>query len=305
VANEAVDGLRLSSELGRYFSGSLYAGQPVALDSENGRSGDSIYGGRLAHHLGGRYNLGLSYKKIRNDGIDAEEMAGLDVSASLPYDVDVYGFSAYNLGTEDWGEHSYELRLALGPVWLRPFYQQFRYEDYFGTGANSANPFRFLAELDEELRVGGADLTLPVGESWTFVGKARHYDYEVLADSSRYYAAEASWSWAGFSQIGGELGFMNGDAARNDYYQLRLYGYWDQLPEGCPVRFISGDVIYVGYDRAILGEDRSIFVSLGIGRNFLEDALELKLSGDFSSDPYFDEDLRGMVTASYRFGRSL
>ncbi len=305
VANESVDGLRLSSDLGRYFSGSFYAGQPVALDSEEGRSGDSIVGGRLANHLLGKYELGLSYKNIRNDSDDAEEMAGVDLSVYLPYDVNLYGFSTYNLDSEDWGEHSYELSATLGPVSVRPYFQQFQYEDYFGTGENSANPFRFLEDTGEELTVIGTDLTLPVGENWMLVGKAKHYDYKLLDDTSQYYSAQLTWLAEGHSQIGGEIGYMQGDAAQNDYYLLRLDSYWDQLPDGCPIEFVSGDVVYVGYDKAIYGEESSLFLSLGLGKKFLEDALTLKVSGDYSNDPYFDHDLRGMLTASYRFGRDL
>ncbi len=305
VANESVDGLRLSSDLGRYFSGSLYLGQPVALDSEQGRSGDSIYGGRLANHLAGKYELGLSYKKINNDSDDAEEMAGVDISAYLPYNINLYGFSAYNIESEAFGEHSYELSFSVGSLSLRPYFQKFQYEDYFGTGANSANPFRFLADTGEELTVVGTDLTLPVGEAWTLVGKAKHYDYQVLDDSSQYYSAQAIWSGEGNSQFGGEFGYMNGDAAQNDYYLVRLDSYWDQLPDACPIAFVSGDIVYVGYDKAIYGEDRSLFVSLSVGKKFMEDALTLKLSGDYGSDPYFDDDLRGMLTASYRFAQAL
>ncbi len=304
VTNESIDGLRLGSDLGRYFAGSLYGGQQVALASEQGRDGDSIYGGRLAHRLPGLYELGTSYKNIRNDSSDAEEMAGLDLTAYLPYDLNLHGLSTFNLITEDWAEHSYELRFSLGPLALRPYFQTFQYEDYFGTGANSANPFRFLAGSDEELTVGGADLTLPLGAAWVMVGKFKQYSYEVLDDNSTYYSAEATWSGADHSQIGGEFGFMSGDAAQNDYYLARLFAYWDQLPEALPLGFISGDLVYVGYDRAIFGEDKSLFASFGGGRKFMEEALELKLSADYSSDPYFDEDVRGMLTASYRFGLS-
>lgn len=305
VANEVLDGLRISSDLGRYFSGSLFGGQQVALSSEQGRSGDSIYGGRLAHHLAGRYDLGVSYKKIRNDSVDAEEMTGVDLAAYLPHDVSLYGISTYNLASDDWGEHSYELRFPLGPMALRPYFQQFQYEDYFGTGANSASPFRFLADSGEELTVGGADLTLPVGSAWVVVGKFKHYDYKVLDDTSPFYGAQATWSGEQQCRIGGEVGYMNGEVAQNDYYLVRVFAYWDQLPDVAPVGFVSGDVVYVGYDEAIYGADNSLFASLGAGQKFMDEALELKLSADYSSDPYFDHDLRGMLTASYRFGLPL
>lgn len=309
VANDAVDGLRLSSDLGHYFSGSIYAGQPVALDSEQGRSGDIIYGGQLAHHLVGRYDLGFSYKMIRNNSTDVEEMSGIDLSAYLPHGVTLYGISTYNLNTTDWSEHSYELDFTVGPVSLRPYFQKFRYEDYFGTTASIVNPFRFLANTEEELQVGGIDLTFPVGDTWKLATKAKHYDYKVLDDTSQYFSAQATWSttWSseGRSQIGSEFGYMNGDAAQNDYFLLRIFAYWDQLPESLPFSFISGDVVYVGYDKEIYGENRSLFLSMGVGKKFLEEALEIKLSGDFSHDPYFDKDIRGMLTASYFFGREL
>jgi hypothetical protein len=313
VANEVVDGLRVSSDLGRYFSGSFYGGQPAALDSDNGRSGDSIYGGRLAHTLRDWYNLGVSYKKIRNSNDNVEETAGIDMAAFLPYDVSMYGFSAYNLDSDGWAELSYELRCPIGPVALRPYFQKFQYEDYFGSGVRSRNsphiapgPFRFLANTGEELQVGGADLTLPVGDAWVLMAKAKHYDYLVRDDTSQYYATQATWmSSEGHSQIGGEFGYMNGDVAENTYYLVRAFAYWDQLPEGCPVWFISGDVVYVGYDEAIYGEDSSLFLSLGIGKKLFEDTLELKLTGDYGNDPYNNDEVRGMLKVSYHYNRTL
>jgi hypothetical protein len=305
VTNDAVDGLRLSSDLGRYFSGSVYAGQPVALDDDQGRSGDIIYGGRLAHHLPSLYDLGISYKMIRNNSNDVEEMTGIDLSAYLPYGINLLGNSAYNFATNDWAEHSYDLDFSIGPVLLRPYYQKFKYEDYFGTSAKLVNPFSFLADTGEELQVEGTDLTLHAGKSMTFTVKAKNYNYKVLDDTSQFAAVQATWAGKDRTQIGGEFGCMNGNAAQNEYYLVRLYSYWDQMPENLPLSFISSDLIYVGYDKEIYGEDRSLFISLGIGRKFLQEALEVKLSGDFSQDPYFNESLRGMLTASYWFDKKL
>ncbi len=302
VANDAVDGLRLSSDLGRYFTASLYAGQPVALDSEQGRDGDSIYGGRLGHRLSGWYDLGVSYQEIDNDDDLAEEMLGIDLGLYLPYGISLYGFSSRNLETDGWGEHSYELRFNLAGIDLRPYYQKFRYEDQFGTGANSASPFRFLAETDEEVEVIGADATW-VGTAWDLGAKAKNYDYDQRDENAQYYALLATWRAAERCSLGGEAGVMDGDAAENDYVLLRAYAYWNQLPKPLPLSFLSGEVVWVDYREDIYGEDTSLFLSLGGGWRFLEDALEVKLSGDYSSDPYFDEDVRGMLTISYLLDR--
>jgi hypothetical protein len=305
VTNESVDGLRLSSDLGQYFSGSVYAGQQVALANENGRGGDSIFGGRVVNHLAGVYDLGFSYKKIRNDSNDAEEFGGIDLAAYLPYNINLHGFSSYNMETDEFAEHSYELSTTVADVRVRPYFQQFQYDDYFNTGDNSANPFRVLAVSGEELTIVGTDLSLPVGDSLLLAGKVKNYDYEKLDDSAQYYSAQLTFMGEGQSQLGGELGAMNGDTPQNEYYLLRLFTYCDQVSKSLPINFISSDLVYVDYDQPIYGEDSSLFISLGTGKTFMDNALELKLSADYSSDPYFDEDVRGMLTASYNFGKSL
>jgi hypothetical protein len=305
VANEAIDGLHISSDLGKYFSGTVYVGQQVALSDENGRSGDSIYGGRIANHVQGIYDVGLSYKKIRNDGDDAEEMTGIDFTTYLPYGINLYGFSTYNQTSNSWAEHSYDLTASFNSLTIHPYFQKFNYEDYFGTGANTGGPFRFLADNNEELSILGTDLTLSAIDSWVFTGKVKHYEYSELYDTSQYYALQTTWTAEGHTQIGGELGYMNGDAAQNDYALLRLFTYWDLPEEQCIISFFSSDLIYVDYDQEIYNEDNSLFISLGAGKKFMEDALEIKLSADYSNDPYFDKEVRGMLTASYQFSTSL
>ncbi len=303
VANEAVDGLRLSTDLGRYFSASLYGGQPVALDSEHGRSGDLIYGGRLGHRLSGWYDLGVSYKEVEDENDLAEKMLGVDLGLYLPYGISLYGSSARNLETDGWGEHSYELRFKLAGIDIRPYYQQFRYEDQFGTGANGASPFRFLAGTDEEVKAFGADATWRGGETWDLGVKAKNYDYDRRDESSQYFAMLATWHAAERCSLGGEAGVMNGDSEQDDYLLLRAYAYWDQLPQQLPLSFLTGEVVWANYREDIYNEDTSLFLSLGAGRRFLEDALEVKLSGDYSRDPYFDHDVRGMLTISYLLDR--
>ena len=303
MANEAFDGVRLSSDLGSYFSGTIYGGQQVALRAVDGSSGDNIVGGRLANSLIGLYDLGLSYKKIRNNSINAEETAGLDLAAYLPGGVNLYGVSTYNLETEDWGEHSYELRFSIGTVEMRPYIQKFQYIDYFGTGANSAGPFWLLAGVDDGFTVGGADLTMPL-DSLVLVGKLKQYSYDELDGNSSYFGGQATWSGENMCQIGGEIGIMTSDVANNEYNMIRIFTYWDQLPASLPLGFMSGDIIYVNYDEAIYDVDSSLFASLGAGKKYKDDALEVKVSVDYSSDPYFDKDVKGMLTASYRFGLS-
>lgn len=299
VANDAIDGLRLGGDLGDYFTLSLYGGQPVGLDSEQGRSGDSIFGGRLAHRFGTQYEIGVSYKEIDNDHDTAEEKFGFDLSLFLPANLSLFGASSYNDVTGDWAEHSYELRVPFGAFLFKPYFQHFSYEDFFGTGANAVNPFRGLAQSNEELTAYGIDALWHLDPAWTLGGKVKLFDYDEL-DSAETYSLMLTWQGADLTQLGGEIGYTAADdAAGNDYTLVRLFGYCEAMADRYWIDFFSGDLLVAFYDESIYGEDSSLFLSLGAGKYFLDRALSVKLSGDYSQDPYFDDDLRGMLTVSY------
>lgn len=302
VANESVDGLRVSSDLGRWVAISLYGGQPVALDAKNGRDGDTIWGGRLSHHLGSRYDLGLSYQEIRNDSDTAEQRLGFDVSLALTESLALYGSSVRNLETEGWAEHAYELRWDIANVQIRPFYRQVQYDDFFNAGVQSANPFRFLQLTAETLTSYGADASWLPSTRWEFGVTAKAYDYDRASGKPAYLSGLLTWHGEGLTQVGGELGYLEGDDVSSNYVLSRIYGYLGQvvlLGGG----FVSGDLMYVNYDRPVFGKDHSLFASLGVGRSFLDKALSLSMTGDYSQDPYFDNDLRGMLVAKYRYSR--
>ena len=302
VANESVDGLRLSSQLGQYFSASAYAGKSVGLDTTDGGSSDTIYGGRLAHFLGSTYQLGVSYKNSENNGDIAEEMLGYDLSLFLPGSIGFYGNSVRNLETKGWAEHSYELRFNLANIAFRPYYEMFQYEDYFGTGANAVNPFRLLGLTEEELDIYGLDASYQLSDATDVGFKLKNYEYDIR-ESAQYYSLLANWRGEDMTAVGCEFGIMDGDAAKDQYSLIRLYGYKDNVP--VLVGFLTGDVVYVDYDEDIYGESSSLFLSLGAGKRFMDDALTVELSGDYSSDPYFDEDVRALVKMTYNYDRGI
>jgi len=303
VANETVDGLRLSGNLGDYFSLSVYGGQPVGLNAVQGSDGDSIVGGRLAHHNGSKYEIGVSFKASENDGETAEEMMGVDLALSLPSDLRLSGYSTYNQESEDWAEQSWELRVPLGRFTLKPYYQQFSYEDYFAAGANAVNPFLLLAQSTEELTAYGVDALYQYNSSWNFGCKVKQYAYDEL-DAAQTYSVLAAWQGENRTQYGAEIGrTAAGDTADNDYTLVRVYGYSEAAGGRLGMDFLSGDVLLAQYDEEIYGTDSSVFASFGGGKRFMGDALSVKLSGDYSQDPYFDKDIRGTLTVSYNFAQ--
>ena len=96
---------------------------------------------------------------------------------------------------------------------------------------------------------------------------------------------------------------MNGDTSYNDYLLGRAFVYWTKLPESFPVEFISSDLILVNYGEDIYGQGNSTFISLGAGKTFLDKALALKFSLDYSKDPYFDNDFSAKLVAEYTYGK--
>ncbi len=300
VANETIDGIWATSDLGQYLSVSAYGGLPVGLEDVAGRSGDIIWGGRGALHLGSIADVGVSYKTMDNDGATAASRLGFDSALYLPWNIRLYGNSVRNEETKGWAEHSYEAVVDVGDISVRPSFELFQYADYFQGASSFVGPFRFLALTDEELQAVGVDLSWRRSESWSFGGRAKQFSY-ALRDASMYVSASIDWSGEAATQVGGEVGYMQGEAADNNYVLVRLFCFRDQLAHTAWVDFLSSDVFVTLYDEDIYGENRAYSLSVSSGKQFLNDDLELKLSAEYSSDPYFDSDLRAMLTMTYRF----
>ena len=222
-------------------------------------------------------------------------MAAFDLFAQLPLGLNFFGFSSYNLDTDGWGEHSYDIRFNLGNFNFRPFYQRFRYEDFFNTKDNSADPFRFLAASGEILSSAGTDVLWRPVEPVNLGVKLKFYDYDRRDDQALYYEGNVNWNLNGLTQIGAELGRMNGDSDETRYLLTRAFFYWNAPGWLRRLGFVTGDAMYVHYDEEIYGQDYSLWFSLGAGMRFFDDAMAVKLSGDWSDNPYFDSDLRGLL----------
>ncbi len=298
VANESVDGLWGSVDLHPFFSVSGYAGFPVALEDTDGRQGDGIFGARASVHRLGKFDLGASYKFVANESDRDEEVVGGDLSLFLPGGISVLGYSTWNLVEDEWGEHSYEARFSLWRFELRPLFQYYTSDGFFSDRENSAGPFRAQPFLESDTRIYGAETYFYPSEDYEFAVKYKHYEYDERFGSANFYSGLASYKWNIFSQVGGEVGRMEGDAAENRYLLGRGFFYLNLTPA-----FITGDVVYVAYDENFFGRGESFFASLGAGRGFFRNALKLKLSMDYSSDPNFDDDLRTLLVADFQLDR--
>ncbi len=298
VANEAFDGVAILAEANNGLLFSLYGGLPVGLSTTAGTNGDTLYGGRVGYH-GAMYTIGASYKLSENDSDTAQELFGSDLALYLPGNVSLFGVSRYNVETEDFAEHSYEINVTPGNTRVRAYLERYRYEDYFGAGASAVNPFRFLATRDEVLTVGGADLTIR-SDIADLTLKAKGLDYD-LADTAFYGSAGVTKRGSGASAYGAELGRLEGDLDTDSYTLARVFAYLEELNDKFPIEFISADLLLAIYDEDIRGEGDAYYVSLGAGKNVMDGKLKLKASAEYSSDPYYTEDMRGSLSATYQF----
>jgi hypothetical protein len=296
--NDSVDGLLAKADFSPYFSFLVFGGKSVSLDDAT--DGNSFTtGGRIEHHQGNLYEIGLFYRYLGDDGNRNQEEVGLDLSFLLPRNISVLGYSKWNLITNGWAEHSYEAHLDLSGVQLRPFFDYFDYENLMAKKKDSVNPFTFLAQTGEKYAALGLDLTYPLTPAIDLGAKLKHYDYNKIQNTSQYYSGLVVCRWGKSSEAGVELGYLDGDTSNSSYFLGRTYVY-EVLSPG----FVTADLVYAHYDEAVEGDDQSLFISLGTGKNFLDDTLEVRLSGDFTSGPYFDSDLRGMIKLRYNFKHS-
>jgi hypothetical protein len=242
----------------------------------------------------------LGYQKPDNQfeksGDLCEAKAGADFVLHLGSRLTLTGLSSYNIDSEDWRKHRYEARLRVSHLMIEPSFQYVSYQDDFGKGDSRNNIFHFLQNEEEILAISGTDFVWQ-GLGGVDIGvRGRHYNYDIRQESALYMAGLLSVSTASGSQIGIEIGRMDGKTADNLYDLYRGYFYWQQPLRIKTQGFISGDALYIAYDAPVYGEDKSIQYSLSAGRRFFDNRMETKLSGIFSQDPYFDSDVGGVVT---------
>jgi hypothetical protein len=300
IVNDSVDGLEFQTYAGQHVSLLLYGGLPVGYEDLSGRSGDSLYGGRVALRQLFPGELGVSYKNLANDSDIVENKLGLDLSVLFLNTLAFSGLSCWNVETEAWAEHSYAANLYVKQFTLKASYEKFQYADYFSEG-NGSRILDYLQGTDETLTVLGGDIVWQNFYSLDVGLKLKHYTYDLRQETSQYMAGVFNVYGQNRTAMGGELGSMDGDSSDNSYYLGRLYGYWD-APFGLSEKwFVDADIVIVKYREEIYAKDSSLFSSAGCGRTIVDDSLKIKISGDYSSDPYHDADLRLMTALIFEY----
>jgi hypothetical protein len=268
---------------------------PVETDGD-GRSGDSVYGGRLSQGVLGLYRVGLSYLKEKNDKGKARDEAGLDLWVQPHLPVVLSGSSLYNTDTKDFARHAYSLafepRFARGAR-LTALYSFTNYKAFF-TGTDNS-PFLFPAiDPNERLRTLGAELMVPVAGGLTLTGDFTNYDYTIAAKADRY-GARADWSGEGGMSAG--LGFhrCQGDAAENRYSEVAAYAGAHVGPAK-----LSLDLRETLFAEKINGTKNAFTATLAADAG-ITPSLTVGADLAYGSNPDYSSEVRAMLKLIWRY----
>lgn len=292
AAAERLDGLSLGSDLVGGFSAAAYAGVPVETDGD-GRAGDFLYGGRLAHRIPGFSEFGISYLRESNDSEEGREEEGLDILLRPHRMITLDGRSVYSPDLSVWMEHQYRAVIVpLPSLTITGEYQKVDYRSFFRSPDVSAFAPAGLAG-EEGLQLIGAEAAYAVTPAVTAALFWRGYTYEVAGD------AHSTGARLGYGRANLGLGLayfrVSGEVPSLRYSEYGGYAFWRAGRTD-----LALDLRTQSYDEQINGRDRGTTASLAAGYA-VRPALRLAADASYTVDPTYSKDVRGMLKVTYGF----
>lgn len=295
-----IDGVSLRTPILKWFTLSGYGGIPAFSNSETTLKDRKIFGSRLGLSMGNT-DLGISCRINRNTLPDDDEKLGIDVSAILPGDIVFSGYSAMNTVSGAWAEHAYEARIPLRNMEITPMLQQINYSDLFGDGSRKTNAFRFFGETDDRLTVAGGNASIWQGQLEIGI-QLKHYSFDKQPESSLYTATFLNWNAWDKALADFEFGRMGSDSPENRFILGRSGIKTGSIPFVSEKNKAFIDLLYVHYTASIYHRNNEYSAVAGCSRRFLKDLLVMVVSGEFSRNPYFDQDFKATVIVMYDGG---
>lgn len=296
VASERLDGLYLRSDFLAGVGAAAYAGKPV-ISQTTYKGADTVYGGRVTHSMPAWYTAGASVLKSDGENGSAyREEYGVDLWLHPHKMVDVTGRSSYNALTGGWMEHAYTISASpLDNLRASIDISNINYRDYFHNVTTSALSYTSrMIDPNEQLTAVGITLGYTPVKNLTVTGEYKNYGYEV-AGSADYYGARATYLFPDALSTGCAVHRMEGSTGRLRYADYRLFaskkfGHAD----------LAADLMMIRFDRAINGLQNSYTLTGSAG---YEVSHSVKIGADleFSKNPDFDGEVRGMVKLTYLF----
>ena len=290
-----VDGASAGIDLKYGFGISAFGGVPVETDFDT-RTGDSVYGGRISQGAYGIYGIGLSYLEERNDGTDFRKEEGLDLWFRPLDKVELLGTTLYNAITSAVARNAYNL--ILGPfsiLTLRTEFTEIRYKDLFTSPTVSAFQLQPGGPIDpnDKLTTIGEEASLAFG-TLVFSADYKKYRYVIEGDAD-YYGGRLAYTGSSGVGAGAAAHRMDGQTDNLRYYEYRVYAY-----KNFEKTDVAVDLLTVTYDTEINSVKNAYSASLAGGYSPTP-ALKVGADIEYSKNPFFDKDVRGLVKLVYNF----
>lgn len=295
VAAQRLDGMYVRSDFAAGFGASAFVGTP-AVTEPSFEGDDFLFGGRITHSMNKYYTLGISGLKSFAGSAQYREEQGLDLWLHPFKQMDVTGRSSYNSMTEGWMEHDYTLSYnPLENVRLTANVSNINYEDYFykaTTAALSLNN-RLLEPNEKVLAIGGS-LAYTPASNFTIVADYKNYDYDI-ARTAHYYGAKATALLPRDISTGLSLHRMDGQSSALQYNELRLYAAKKIQKFG-----LAADFIVLNFDNAT-NDVHNAYTVVGSASYDFTDSVRVVGNVDYSRNPFFDNEVRGLLKLTYAF----
>jgi hypothetical protein len=299
VAAQLLDGLYTRSDLAAGFAAAVYAGAPVVTEP-NLKADDFIYGGRVSQSNYKYYTLGISALQSVAGSSRYREEEGIDLWLHPMSALDVTGRSSYNSITNGWMEHAYTVSCSpLDNVKLFADLSNINYRDYFYRVTTTAlvfNPLTNGIDPNEKLLTLGGGGSYTLFKNITVAADYKHYDYDI-ARAAEYYGGKISYAIPSSFGAGFSVHRMDGGVDRLKFTEYRVYAMKKLGKADLTVDFID-----LNYDNAAaMNEVKDAVTVVAAGSYELSKALRLAASLDYSHNPFFDNEVKGLVKLSYLF----
>jgi hypothetical protein len=298
VAAERLDGIYLRNDFAAGFGASAFAGATVVTEP-NFQGGDVVYGGRISHSMPKYYTVGVSVLKTDSHDGRFREEEGVDLWLHPCKYIEAVGRSSYNSITSGWMEHAYTVTYSpLDNLRINADVSKVNYKDYLFHMTTSvfsltSTPGGILDPNEELLTVGGSIAYTPI-KNLTLVGDYKHYDYEIAGDAKKF-GGKVNFSLADSFAAGLAIHRMDGQKDKFRYYEYRVFASKkiDKLD-------LTADFFDVNYDSSINGL-RNSFTVTGAASYEITEQLKVAADIDYSKNPDFDNEVKGLVKITYAF----
>jgi hypothetical protein len=302
VATERVDGLYMRNDFKYGIGASAFVGNSVITEPSadpDYQGGSLIYGTRVSQSDKKYYTVGLSALKSESGNKNRyREEEGFDIWLHPIQQIDLTGRSTYNSITNGWMENSYDLSIVpMDSLRIVTDFSHINLKDYLANvttpvfGFNALNP---LWKINEKQTAVGISAAFTGIKNVTVTGDYKFYSYDQSGDAS-YFGGKASYSLPENFVVGAGIHRMQGDTDKLRYSEFRAFaskkmGHAD----------LTIDEININYDKSINGVRNSYTLTGAVGYE-LSHKLKVGADVEYSKNPDFDNEVRGLIKVIYTF----